>query len=99
MDNRYFYGVDYKKMHLFCKIKDVSSYYLFQRDFYKKFDYNKYYEVLLDNREEKEILIEVFCEEDNSYCRVFVSYDYINFYYFFDNLDEPKKEFYDDLPF
>lgn len=95
--NKYYYGVDYKLIRLFCKIKDVTTYYEIQSILKAKFDYTQYYQVLVDDKENEIVEIEVF--SNNKLVRLKIDYQFIDFGYFFENLEEQEKKEYEELPF
>jgi hypothetical protein len=95
MTNNYFYGVDYLKMKLFCRIKSIESYYELQKYLKVKFDWELSYEVLIDYRADLTVVFEVL-NTDDELIKIKVNYHFIYFFYFFENMEEQEKVYLND---
>lgn len=96
--NKYFYGVDYKKIHLYCKLKSLSTYHEVAKKYQINFDFDKEYLIVCDYRIDKtvDIVVEDFRGNKKT---INLKYDDIDFIYFFENLVEQEKIYEDELPF
>ena len=94
--NNYFYGVDFKKLKLYCKLKGVNEYYQIQAKVKRDFDYKKSYEVLFDYREDEQVEIEILTQYDKLE-RLIINYSSIDFFYFFENMEEQEKVYLNDI--
>ena len=98
MNNKYFYGVDFNKMHLYCKIKSLFIYHEIVKRYKINFNFDKEYLVIVDYRLDK--TIDIIVDDLKGFKKTInLKYDEVEFNYFFENLEEQEKVFYDELPF
>lgn len=96
-----FYGIDFKKIKLYCKVNYVAS--IKTRELYRKqssndifIDSEKFYQVIRVDFDNELLWVPCYCAKTDTYVPVVLNFNHVEFSYFF---EETKEDELNELSF